>query len=84
MRTKVSTKYQIVIPKEIRESEKEIKPGAVINITLVDSGEIRISIPKSGESCAERVKGHAKEIYPNDANYIPGLRKKWGQRKLPT
>jgi AbrB family looped-hinge helix DNA binding protein len=52
---KVSSKYQIVIPKEIRE-ELELKPGEELQIYSLD-GVIRLHRPRSIKSLRGIAKG---------------------------
>ena len=51
----VSPKYQVVIPKKIRESMK-LLPGQQLQVYILD-GSIRLHVPKSLESLRGIAKG---------------------------
>jgi len=57
--TKVSTKGQVVIPKELREA-LGIRPGD--ELLMVRSGD-RIIVMKKPESFAEALRGLGKEVW---------------------
>lgn len=80
----INTKYQIVLPKELRKLVSGIIPGNTVIITINDDNSLMISPQDSKIMWADRVKDTAENIYGNDPDqYIQNLRKKWGQRKLP-
>lgn len=44
----IGSKYQIVIPKEIRQQIKQIKPGSKLNVNLLDENTIELTVaPKN-------------------------------------
>jgi AbrB family looped-hinge helix DNA binding protein len=55
VKVKVSPKYQVVIPKEIRE-ELNIKPGQELLATISD-GKIHLDPPRSIKELAGMAKG---------------------------
>jgi AbrB family looped-hinge helix DNA binding protein len=52
---KVSPKYQVVIPKEVRE-QLQLKPGVELNVYVLD-GTIRLSPPRSIKELRGMAKG---------------------------
>jgi AbrB family looped-hinge helix DNA binding protein len=52
---KVSPKYQVVIPKEVRE-QLQLKPGVELNVYVLD-GIIRLSPPRSIKELRGIAKG---------------------------
>lgn len=75
----VSSKYQIVIPKELREL-LGISPGDQLLMEAVDSGQIRLR-PRPN-SYAKALRGLHKEIWRDvDATeYVAGERDSWENR----
>jgi AbrB family looped-hinge helix DNA binding protein len=68
---KVSSKNQIVVPREAREA-LHIKPGTRLDVTV--RGET-IIIMKTPKSYAEALKGIARGVYPPD--YLKKERESW-------
>ncbi|MBI4438004.1 AbrB/MazE/SpoVT family DNA-binding domain-containing protein [Candidatus Uhrbacteria bacterium] len=60
--TKVSTKYQIVIPKRIRE-KLEIAPGMNLHIEIVDANRAILHTKKV--SVVKALRGLGKEVWKN-------------------
>jgi AbrB family looped-hinge helix DNA binding protein len=52
---KVSPKYQVVIPKNVRE-QLQIKPGVELHVYVLD-GTIRLSLPRSIKDLRGIAKG---------------------------
>lgn len=68
--TTISTKYQVVIPKEVR-GKIQIKPGGILNVNI--SGE---------EIILSLAKHPAKLNWPND--YIRDLKNPWNRGNATT
>ena len=68
----VGTKYQIVIPKEVRKRIKGIKPGAKVNV--YPNGKNTVTIKIEEKSWVERTRGIAKEAW-KDIDPIKELEK---------
>ena len=73
----VGTKNQIVIPKEIRQKVKGIKPGAKVLINSLDSETIEIK--KIEQNWVERTRGIASKAWKNidTTKYLEDLRNEW-------
>lgn len=73
----VGTKYQIVIPKEVRKKIKGIKPGVKVGIYPVN-GETA-TIKTEPENWLERTRGIAKEAWKgiDTTKYLEKLRDEW-------
>lgn len=68
----VGTKYQVVIPKEIRKKMKILRPGSKVSMRLVDKDTIKIKTePKSW---VERTSGIMKDAW-RDIDPIAELEK---------
>lgn len=77
----VGTKYQIVIPKEVRKKVQGLKPGAKVGIYATDKSSITINAePKNW---LERTRGMMKEAWKDidTTKYLEDLRNEW-ERKL--
>ena len=76
----VGTKYQIVIPKEVRNKVKGLKPGAkvIVNSTDLKTVEIR----KVEENWVERTRGIASEAWKSidTTKYLEDLRNEWDRK----
>lgn len=68
---KLSSKNQIVIPKEAREAMK-VKSGD--ELLVVVKGDLTLIMPKP-KSCAKALRGMGKDIYP--AGYLKRERTSW-------
>lgn len=55
VKSKISTKYQVVIPKEVRRVLNDATPGTNVYITAIDPKNIKIEI--KSERWATRAKG---------------------------
>ena len=76
----IGTKYQIVIPKEIRKKINEIKPGAKVGVYL--NGKNMISIKTNPQGWVERTSGMMTEAW-KDIDPIAEIEKgrdEWEER----
>lgn len=73
----VGTKYQIVIPKEVRKKLKGIKPGSKVGLYVKD--ENTASIKTEPQNWVEKTRGIAKEAWKNinTTKYLEELRNEW-------
>lgn len=73
----VGAKYQIVIPKEVREKIKGIKPGAKVGVYSVN--EETVAIKAEPKNWLERTRGIAKEAWKgiDTTKYLEDLRNEW-------
>jgi AbrB family looped-hinge helix DNA binding protein len=60
---KLSAKFQVTIPKNIRE-QLELKPGVTLRVSIVDGGAIRLSPYRS----LKTLRGIAKGVIWKDDN----------------
>lgn len=76
----VGTKYQIVIPKEVRNEIKGIKPGAKVVVNGVSDGTITIKAEE--KSWVERTRGMMKEAWKgiDTTKYLEDLRNEWDRK----
>lgn len=76
----VGTKYQIVIPKEVRKNIKGIKPGVKLMVNGVKEGIITIQTEE--KSWLERTRGIAREAWKgiNTTKYLEDLRDEWDKK----
>ena len=76
----VGSKYQIVIPKEVRKKIKGIKPGAKLMVNGVSEGTITIKAEE--KSWLERTRGIAKEAWKgiDTTKYLDDLRNEWDRK----
>lgn len=74
----VGSKYQIVIPKEVRSKVKNIKPGAKVEIYTLGT---TIKIDPDQKGWVERTRGIAKEAWKgiNTTKYLEELKNEWDQ-----
>ena len=68
----VGTKYQIVIPKEVRKNIKGIRPGA--KVAVYSNGKNTIAIKAETKNWVERTRGIAKDAW-KDIDPIKELEK---------
>ena len=73
----VGTKYQIVIPKEIRRKIRTLKPGAKVSVYLND--ESSVTIKTHQKDWLERTRGMMTKYWKNvdTAKYLDRLRNEW-------
>lgn len=76
----VGTKYQIVIPREVRKKIKELRPGGKVSVHLVDKDTVIIKT--NPKSWAERTRGIAKDAWKNidTTKYLEDLRNEWDRK----
>ena len=76
----IGSKYQIVIPKEVRKKVKGIKPGSKVTIHADGTDSVRIKTEK--KSWTERTRGIAKEAWKNidTTKYLEDLRNEWDKK----
>lgn len=68
----VGTKYQVVIPKEVRRKIKGLKPGSKVSVHSVD--EKTLTIKTEPKSWVERTSGLMKDAW-KDIDPIAELEK---------
>lgn len=75
----VGTKYQIVIPKEVRKEIQDIKPGTKVGV-YVSNGKVTIK-PEQG-SWLSRTRGMMKEAWKgiDTTKYLEDLRNEWDKK----
>lgn len=73
----VGTKYQIVIPKDVRKKIKGLKPGDKVGIYSVD--QETVTIKAEPKNWLERTRGIAKEAWKgiDTTKYLEDLRNEW-------
>ena len=73
----VGTKYQIVIPKEVRKKVKGLRPGSKVSVRLTD--EATITVKTSSKNWVERTRGIAKKAWEgiDTTKYLENLRNEW-------
>jgi AbrB family looped-hinge helix DNA binding protein len=59
MKVSVSPKYQVVIPKNVRD-KLHIRPGQMVDVELTASGKISITPPPSAEELVDKYAGTLK------------------------
>lgn len=76
----IGSKYQIVIPKEVRNKIKGLKPGAKVIVRSTDKETITIKKVKT--NWIERTKGIAKEAWIgiDTGKYLEDLRNEWDNK----
>jgi len=85
-KVKVSPKYQVVIPKEVRDKLTYLKPGLNVTVEITD-GTINISKPLTdkakGHLWLKKATGALRGTYGNPDKYISNIRSELGERDLP-
>lgn len=78
-KAKISTKYQIVIPKNIRDVVDNVKPGNEVYVSVKDSDSIEIKTKKT--SWVNKYSGELpKGYYGEDSTeYVSNLRDEWDE-----
>lgn len=76
----VGTKYQIVIPKEVRKRIKGIRPGA--KVIVYPNGKNTVTIKTEEKSWVERTRGIAKDAWKDidTTKYLEDLRNEWDHK----
>lgn len=77
----VGTKYQIVIPKEIRKKIKGIRPGA--KLVVHPNGKDSIMITTEAKNWLERTRGMMKDAWKDidTTKYLEDLRNEWDRKE---
>lgn len=74
----IGTKYQIVIPKGIRQQIKQIKPGSKLGVNLIDEHTIKlIVVPKNWSDINY---GKYKKYLRGASLEIEKMRSEWEER----
>jgi AbrB family looped-hinge helix DNA binding protein len=76
----VGTKYQIVIPKEVRKKMKNLRPGSKVSINRLD--EKTIAIRTEPSQWLERTKGMMTGAWKNinTSSELEKIRNEWEER----
>lgn len=76
----VGSKYQVVIPKEVRNKIKGLKPGSKVIVKSLDKQTI--TIKKVEKSWLERTRGLMKDAWRgiDTTKYLEDLRNEWDKR----
>lgn len=76
----IGTKYQIVIPKEIRNKVKGLKPGTKVKVSSLDSQTVEIK--KVELNWVERTRGIATEAWKgiNTTAELEKMRNEWDRK----
>lgn len=73
----IGSRYQIVIPKDVREKIKGLKPGMKVLVKTVDKQTI--TIKKVDINWIKRTRGIAKKAWKgvDTTKYLEDLRNEW-------
>jgi len=76
----VGTKYQIVIPKEVRKKVKGLRPGSKVSVNKLD--ENTIAIKTKPQDWVERTRGMMTEAWKNidTTAELEKMRDEWEDR----
>lgn len=76
----VGSKYQVVIPKEVRKKMKGLKPGSKVVVESLD--EQTITVKRVEKNWVERTRGIAKATWKgiDTTQYLEGLRNEWNHK----
>lgn len=76
----VGTKYQVVIPKEVRRKVKGIKPGSKVSVGLSHEGIITVNTDP--QDWLIRTRGMMKDAWRgiNTTKYLQDLRNEWDKK----
>ena len=76
----VGTKYQIVIPKEVRKKIKGLRPGSKVSVNKLD--ENTIAIKTKPQDWVERTRGMMTEAWKNidTTAELEKMRDEWEDR----
>lgn len=76
--SKISTKYQVVLPKKVREFYSDLQPGRELIITPINEHEFKISVKPTAEEWLESASGIAKGAWGEDSTgWLRKLRDEW-------
>ena len=81
MQVTVGSKYQIVIPKEVRKQVKGIKPGSKVIVKSLDAQTVGIKTQK--RNWLQRTRGMMKEAWKDvdTTKYLDDLRNEWDRKR---
>lgn len=73
----VGSKYQVVIPKEVRKKIAGLKPGIRVAVSPLD--ETTVAIRKMDQSWVAKTKGIAKKAWAgiDTTKYLKDLKREW-------
>lgn len=72
----VSPKYQVVIPKKVRQVIQNLKPGKELYVIPESKNSIRLMV--KDENWVRTARGIAKGVYgPDSTKYLRQLRQQW-------
>ncbi len=76
----VGTKYQIVIPKEVRRKIKGLQPGS--KVSVYQSGENTLSVDLNPQDWVKRNAGLMKDAWKgiDTTKYLKKLRSEWDRK----
>lgn len=73
----LNSKYQVVIPKEVRAITSFAKPGAKVSVVAIDQNTIQLSLDQSTD-WVNSVTGLAKGMYGKDSTeWLKKQRQEW-------
>lgn len=77
----IGTKYQIVIPKEVRLKVQGITPGA--KVAVYSDGKDGIKIKTEPKNWLERTRGMMKDAWKgiDTTKYLEDLRNEWNHKE---
>ena len=77
----IGTKYQIVLPKEVRLKVKGINPG--VKVAVYSDGENAIRIQTEPKNWLERTRGMMKKAWRgiDTTKYLEDLRNEWNRKE---
>jgi len=73
----VGTKYQIVIPKEVRKKVSGLKPGSKVSVSITDQNTL--TVKTDPQDWLKRTNGIATEAWKgiDTTKYLEDLRNEW-------
>ena len=76
----VGTKYQVVIPKQVRKKVKGLKPGSKVSVDLASEGTI--TVKTNPQDWLERTRGMMKNAWKgiDTTKYLENLRNEWDKK----
>ena len=74
----IGTKYQIVIPKEVRKKVKGVRPGAKVSIQFHNQNEI--TIKPVNQNWVDETYGKFKKELKGAAEEVEKMRNEWEER----
>lgn len=80
MQVTVGSKYQIVIPKEVRKKVKGLRPGKKVIVKAIN--EETIAVKPVEQNWLERTRGMMKEAWKgiDTTKYLEDLRNEWDRK----